>query len=335
MKSIPVPMPPEEIPTEAQLMSTWKGDQDKPLVTVLCTTYNHEPFIRNALHGFLIQRTTFPFRVVVHDDASTDQTAEIVREYERRFPRIIRGIYQPTNLYSRKIDLSSYVDPLIEGEFVALCEGDDYWTDFRKLEDQARYLLTNPDCSLVCQPHINAKLEFGGLVAKGGGRETFLTLTRMYRHDIGLEYPAELHNLPNGDRGTLVHLWTRGRIVHLSHLKPAVRVIHPGGVMSMKPKREQLHRQFETWDRIYHYYKNTQYSHPARLSVLRARRNLRYLDYTEEYRVSKKFVNGLLYFGARFRVDWSKFAGRIMGNEIDFNEVLVGNRSSRNDAGIG
>ena len=250
-------------------MSPWKGDPDKPVVTVLCTAYNHEPFIRDALHGFLIQKTTFPFRVVVHDDASTDQTAVIVREYERRFPRIIRGIYQTTNLYSRKINRSSYVDPLIEGEFVAVCEGDDFWTDPRKLEEQARYLSTHPECSLVCQPHINAEYADGRLVSVGAARETALTLTRMYRKMDLQGFPEQLKGLPNGDRASLVFLSTKGNVVHLSHLSPAVRVMHDGGVMSRQPKIIQLERQVATWGAIYEYYRSTRFGSALREKYLR------------------------------------------------------------------
>ena len=260
MKSATVPMPADKIPTQAQLMSTWTGNPDKPLVTVICLTYNHERFIRNALHGFLIQRTTFPFRVIVHDDASTDQTAAIVREYERRFPRIIRGIYQTENLYSRKIDRSPYIKPLQDGEFIAWCEGDDYWTDPRKLEEQVRYLSDHPECALVCQPHINAEYVNGRLVSVGLAKERALTLTRMCRRSAMEHFPPELKGLPIGDSAHFFFLSTQGRVIHLSDLSPAVRVMHDGGVMSKQPRIVQLEKQVATWQSIKRYYEDSRYS---------------------------------------------------------------------------
>ena len=59
---------------------------DKVLVSIWCTTYNHELYIRDALEGFLMQKTSFPYEIVIHDDASTDGTARIIREYERKYP---------------------------------------------------------------------------------------------------------------------------------------------------------------------------------------------------------------------------------------------------------
>ncbi len=63
-----------------------------PLVSISCITYNHENFIRDAIEGFLMQRTTFPVEILIHDDASTDKTADIVREYEKKFPQLIQTL---------------------------------------------------------------------------------------------------------------------------------------------------------------------------------------------------------------------------------------------------
>lgn len=106
-------------------------------VTVCCTTYNHEKYIRKALNGFVMQKTDFPFKVIVHDDASTDNTAEIIKEYAEKYPDIIKPILQTENQYSKNPDaIYDYINPLIEGEYIALCEGDDYWIDEYKLQKQ-------------------------------------------------------------------------------------------------------------------------------------------------------------------------------------------------------
>lgn len=89
--------------TQSKVMQNWGTDNsDTPLVSVCCITYNHEPYIAHALDGFLMQKTNFPFEVIVHDDASTDRTAEIIREYEVRFPKIIKPIYETENQYSKR-----------------------------------------------------------------------------------------------------------------------------------------------------------------------------------------------------------------------------------------
>ena len=76
-----------------------------PRVSVICLTYNHGPFIKKCLDGFVMQQTDFPFEVLVHDDASTDNTACIIREYEAKYPDLIKPIYQTENKYSQKIDI--------------------------------------------------------------------------------------------------------------------------------------------------------------------------------------------------------------------------------------
>lgn len=107
-----------------------------PVVSVCCITYNHAPFIRSALDGFLAQRTSFPIEVLVHDDASTDGTADIVRDYAQRHPGLIKPILQTDNQYSQGRRPSHFNYERARGEFIALCEGDDYWCDPQKLEKQ-------------------------------------------------------------------------------------------------------------------------------------------------------------------------------------------------------
>lgn len=117
-------------------------------LSICCLAYNHAKFIRQALDGFLMQKTNFPFEVLIHDDASTDGTADIIREYEAKYPDIIKPIYQTENQYSKGVDVSFINFLRIQGEYVALCEGDDYWTDPLKLQKQVDFLDNHPDCSM-------------------------------------------------------------------------------------------------------------------------------------------------------------------------------------------
>ena len=121
---------------------------DTCMVSILCTAYNHEAFLRDALDGFVNQRTRFPFEVLVNDDVSTDATRDIIREYAEKYPDIIRPFYQEENLYSRGLDVYRLVFfPNARGKYVAYCEGDDYWTDPTKLQRQVDWLETHPDYS--------------------------------------------------------------------------------------------------------------------------------------------------------------------------------------------
>lgn len=120
-----------------------------PVVTIKCITYQHVNFIREAIDGFLMQETTFPVEILIHDDASTDGTADIVREYQAKYPHLIRTVLQTENQWSKGIKPRRFLDPLVRGEFVALCEGDDYWTHPRKLQLQVELLENSPDTSLV------------------------------------------------------------------------------------------------------------------------------------------------------------------------------------------
>lgn len=110
---------------------------DDVRVSIICATYNHEKYIIDALDSFLMQETSFRFEVIVHDDASTDSTPEIICEYASKYPDIIIPVLQKENVYSRKIPIyQTYLLPLVRGEYIASCEGDDYWLDKRKLQKQ-------------------------------------------------------------------------------------------------------------------------------------------------------------------------------------------------------
>ena len=121
----------------------------QPLVSICCITYNHESYIRETIEGFLMQKTKFPIEVLIHDDASTDKTADIIREYENKYPDIIKPIYQFDNKYSKGISVpETYNFPRARGKYIAMCEGDDYWTDPSKLQKQVDFLEENPDFSM-------------------------------------------------------------------------------------------------------------------------------------------------------------------------------------------
>lgn len=143
-------------------------------VSIICTAYNHEKYIRQCLDGFVMQKDV-TFEIIIHDDASTDKTAEIIREYEKKYPDIFKPIYQTENQYSKHIDLiKEHMIPLVTGKYVALCESDDYWTDPYKLKKQFDALESNPDCVMSAHK-VNVIKEDGAEIGYTCPREDIQT----------------------------------------------------------------------------------------------------------------------------------------------------------------
>lgn len=146
--------------------------KDRPFVFVRCLTYNHEKYIEDALKGFVMQKTDFPFLAVVIDDCSTDGTADIVRRYEAQYPDIIKGIYLPHNFRSRGEDKRPYYQEYVDkATYWAECEGDDYWTDPLKLQKQVDILekdeslmMCCTNCSVVDKHSVELHAVRGGVV---------------------------------------------------------------------------------------------------------------------------------------------------------------------------
>lgn len=133
--------------TQEEITAKWKSkDTDHPLVSIKCLAFNQERYIAQTLDGFLMQETDFPFTICIHDDASTDGTADIIREYEKKYPLIFRALCQTENQWSKHDgSLTRAANSLLNGKYIAECEGDDYWTAPNKLQMQADFLEANPD----------------------------------------------------------------------------------------------------------------------------------------------------------------------------------------------
>lgn len=182
-------------------MSNVKGNDIK--VAIKCLVYNHEPYLRECLEGFVMQQTDFPFVAIVHDDASTDHSADIIREYAAKYPDIIHPIYETENQYSKKGSLTKIMNDAIEATgapYIALCEGDDYWTDPHKLQKQVDFLDTHPEvglcytdygkCANTNKPYILGAFTNGAAVPPKDYEEFLLEnsyiapMTWMYRRDV-------------------------------------------------------------------------------------------------------------------------------------------------------
>ena len=123
----------------------------KPIVSICSITYNHAPYIRQCLDGFLMQKTNFPFEIIINDDCSTDGTTEIIKEYAAKYPDLIKPVFHDENQYQKGVRgmYVKYVFPKAQGKYLALCEGDDYWIDPLKLQKQVDFLESHPNISYV------------------------------------------------------------------------------------------------------------------------------------------------------------------------------------------
>lgn len=214
--------------------------KQKPLVTVSCIAYNHEKYIARALDSFLMQKTDFPFEIVIHDDASTDRTPEIIREYAEKYPEIIRPMYQEENQYSKGISNISgaFNFPRAEGKYIAMCEGDDYWIDDSKLQRQADYMEAHPDCTL-CFHSAKIESEDKALRAREirpykrsklctpeeviDKRANYPTASLMFPTKLARALPQWYHDCPVGDVPIHIFMASKGTVYYMDRKMSAYR----------------------------------------------------------------------------------------------------------------
>ena len=151
----------EHLKKQEEIIANWTGDLSTPIVSIICPAYNHEKYILDAIEGFLNQETSFPFEVMIRDDASTDRTPEILREIENKYPKIINVIYESENQFSKGIKPFKFTAPKAKGKYLAICDADDYWTDPLKLQKQVDFLEHNENFAIT---HHKADILEGGKI---------------------------------------------------------------------------------------------------------------------------------------------------------------------------
>lgn len=235
----------------------------KILVTIDCLTYNHEPFIADAIESFLSQKTDFNFEILIHDDASTDGTAEIIRGYAKRYPDLIKAIYQTENQYSKGVAVDLINHYRAEGKYLAICEGDDYWTDPYKLQKQVDYMESHPECSMCVhsayrvaadtkkvtandRPSRKNKIYSTSEIIYGGGR-LFATSSFMYSREKIIEYPDFYLNAVVGDYPLIIYASLQGSVYYMDDNMSVYRV----GVIGSWTERE-----FSTTEKRVEHFKN-------------------------------------------------------------------------------
>lgn len=222
-------------------------------VSICCITFNHEAFIAQCLEGFLDQCCDFRVEVVIYDDASTDRTAAIIREYASRYPTVFRTILMEQNQFSKGVNpYFGHVFPAAHGEYLAICDGDDYWTDPNKLSRQVAVLAAEPTIALTYGP-VRGVDESGAEVPHKGGIRRDLTadelkvgppintLTTCFRN-IFRDKPVSLYirTSPIGDMTVWAMLGYHGAARYLPDLPLANYRLHAGGMLSMQGRERQV-----------------------------------------------------------------------------------------------
>lgn len=213
--------------------------EDEILVSICCITYNQDKYIEYTLKSFLEQETNFKYEILIHDDASTDRTVEIIKKYEVKYPDIVKPIYQVENQYSKGKKINFVYNFIrARGKYIALCEGDDFWTDKKKLQRQVEYMEDNLKCSLCMHSTIkvNSSNECVGkfddlnkdykaniediILQKASGHYSSMLFRTVYVKQM----PEFYFDSPVGDYPLKIYLGTKGYVYIISELMSAYRI---------------------------------------------------------------------------------------------------------------
>lgn len=234
-------------------MSELTPESGPPLLTVACTSYNHASTIDQTMEGFAIQKTRFPFEIVVHDDASTDETQLKLQAWQRRLGARVRLILQPKNVWINTGVSATVTElwPSIRSRYIAWCEGDDFWVDPLKLQKQVDALEAHPE-SVICFHRVKLMDQTGALfedritnVPEDYSKLESYLLKGNYIHtpsvvfrNVLKEYPPQLAVSPIGDFFLFALLAQHGKLLKLEDVMAVYRC--SGGTFSGRPRSEQL-----------------------------------------------------------------------------------------------
>ncbi len=219
--------------------------EDSMMVSIDCITYNHDKYLAKAIDSFLMQKTDFPFEILIHDDASSDGTQDIIRRYQEKYPDMIKPYIQEVNQYSQGVRRMGYTYNVkrAKGKYIAICEGDDYWTDPDKLQKQVDYMEAHDKCGFcfhgarvvdedekevdIIRPYLHSrKAKVEDVIERGGA--FISTNSILYRKSL-MDNPPEFYmNGPVGDYSLQIYLSTREYGYYINELMSSYRYNAPG-----------------------------------------------------------------------------------------------------------
>lgn len=233
------------------------SDKSNILVSIVCITYNHEPYLRQALDSFLMQKTSFAYEIVLAEDCSTDGTRKICEEYAEKYPDIIHYIYRDHNVGYNENEYEAMC--AAKGKYIAYCEGDDNWTIPDKLQKQVDFLESHPDYSVCwhrCKHHNvtigDDKQDACGAILPDGAEgvdinmDTYFAgwytqpLTMVFRKDaldLKLYYSYKYFR----DMQQMYHILKNGK-GYLFAFNGGIRNVHSGGIASAISRKEYCDR---------------------------------------------------------------------------------------------
>ncbi len=237
----------------------------EPKVTVGTITYNHLPYIEKCIQGVLMQKTTFSFEFIIGEDFSTDGTREIVFEYAKKYPKVIRVITADYNVGWQANGLRCF--KAYRGKYIALCEGDDYWTDPFKLQKQVDFLENNPEYIIAyhqCLVKHPDKPNMKDYIKPKTGKDytayeliatpkSIQLATRLFRNvfkEQDNDFPLEKF----GDYFMNAYLGTFGKCKFLSTIKPSVYNKHAGGIWSSLDDKSKIYHGIRAHAEICNYF---------------------------------------------------------------------------------
>lgn len=235
------------------------SNKNDVMVSVLCITYNHEQFIEDAIKGIIEQQTNFKYELIIHDDASTDKTAEIIRTYANKYPEIIKPIYQSENK-NNKI-FAKYMFPRASGKYIALCEGDDYWTDNQKLQKQIDFLEAHEEYSMCMHNAVKLNYATGERqilntfkrtgtysqreqITVGLGTDFPATASYVFRRDILNDIPSFFLQASVLDYPLRVYCALKGKIYYFEEVMSVYRIATPQSYMKTIAKNQNYYTEY-------------------------------------------------------------------------------------------
>ena len=265
--------------------------EEEILVSICCITYNQENYIEDTIKGFLMQKTNFKYEIIIHDDASTDNTAKIIKKYEKKYKDIIKPIYQKENQQSKGKRPTFITYQKATGKYIALCEGDDYWTDENKLQRQFNYIEDNPNCSACIHSAMKVNYDKTEIKPVEPYKQNTVINMKEYCHKVDSiptaslffkkeiveeEMPDFLKQAPVGDIPLALWFLDKGYIYYENKIMSCYRVNVPNSWSTTAFKDPKKVKEHDTKMELMYdlYNKYTDYKHNDLIEMEKAKRVL-------------------------------------------------------------